>query len=308
MHKTEFTVVLPSWAMILERDINRSIMPTYLTKIINKSTSQAEQAGVTRLLMRLLTQAELSSTDLPMAHWLTEQQNTILADPCYLHPDRDRLLLFAKDMVVTHEESKQLIAEIQPLLEEVGQLSVLNENQWQLTLSQQDDVYFTAIEDVEGRSVDAHLPTGKDRRKWVKLWNEIQMQLYQSDVNQQRMQRHQQPINSVWFWGAGGETRHSAQWDKITGQHPSLTTLMQSQKENVHPLSQLDLTEKGQQLIVLPELDLEKDWQQQISRWDEVVFKPLWQRLSRFSCQQVTCILPQLASYHITPKQRWWKR
>lgn len=308
MRRTEFTVVLPGWAVLLEREINRAMMPNYLGKIIKKSSSQAEPAGLTRLLMRLLSQAELSATDLPMAHWLTGQHNTILADPCYLYPDRDRLLLFAKGMVLTNEESEQLIAEIQPLLDGIGQLSVLNESQWLLSLSQQDDVYFTAIEDAEGRSVDAHLPIGKDRRQWVTLWNEIQMQLYQSEVNQQRLQRQQQPINSVWFWGAGDEAIHNASWDKIIGQHPILTTLLQSQKEKVQPLTSLNMMEKGRQLIVLPELDLEKDWQQQITAWDETVFKPLWQRLSMFSCQQVNCVLPQLVSYHITPKQRWWKR
>lgn len=298
MDKTELTVLLPGWAGIIDNDINRAAIPHYLTKVLSSSTKTNHNQGLNRILLSQCANETLSGRDLAIPK---KAANSIRLDPCYLHPDRDRLLLFSRNLTLTEQQHQQLHDEIAPLLVNIGELTMTEDKAWELVPHQKLDVEFAALEDVEGRAVDSFLPQGNDRSKWLSLWNELQMQLYQADINQQRQAQQQHPINSVWFWGAGNL---GSQTDK-TPVFYSENSLFKSGDYPYQPLSNWQFNNAERQCLILDEPELEGDWQQQLQQWDNKVFKILWQQLQRWRYQRLVIEIPHYARYDLSPKQCW---
>ncbi len=307
--KTEVTLVMPGMAAIVGQAINQDAIPSSLSKLLGKAKLTPLEQGLSRCLFNHFSQQPQIGTDLPMAA-LESQQGAALSlkvDPCYIHADRDRLLLFSQDLALTEQESVELIAEVQPLLEEVGILKQHAVKSWTLQLSQPSNIDFSALDDVEGKAVETYLPSGQDKRQWHRLWNEIQMQLYNADVNARRIANKQLPINSVWFWGQGDFTPKGHHWATIWGQSPLLTKLVEaSGHQAVHLLEdRLSSFTKGRHLGLLTPLNTEADWQTQLQVLDKTVFEPLWQQLSTNRINQLTLQIPEFGQYHLTPLRRW---
>jgi hypothetical protein len=313
--KTELTIVLPGLAKIVGQQINAGSIPPVLAKIIKKAHFEADTTGLARLLFNHFSETPLTDTDLPAASLLNSKQQTIKADPCYLHPDRDRLLLFSDDLDITTQESIALIAEIQPLLAEFsGKLLPLQSDSWLLALVDLPKLTFTALPEVSGKGVDKNLPQGSDQRPWIRLWNEIQMQLYDADINQQRIAAGKLPINSVWFWGAGSFIAKQNAWLQVQGNGRLLEQLTKQ--------SDIELNDKqdwsgrsfnsantGRHLWVVDELDLEADWQQQLQQFDGNSLQTLWQQVKNTNISKITLQIPEHGQYYLTPFDTWkfWK-
>lgn len=315
MAKTELTIIWPGLARIVGQQINTSSIPAVLSKIIKKSHFKPDRTGLARLLFNHFSQTPITGTDLPIASLIDFEQPFIKADPCYLHPDRDRLLLFADDLAITQQESTALIAEIQPLLEEFNAKLISQQpDSWLLTLADMPNLTFTALPEVSGKGVDSHLPQGSDQRRWISLWNEIQMQLYDADINQQRISAGKLPINSVWFWGAGTFTAKENTWTHVQGNNRLLNQLTQ---QTAVPLNDkqdwsgnaFNGSNTGTHLWVLDELDLEADWPQQLQQFDDASLNALWRQLKKAKISKLTLQIPELGQYSLTPFDAWkfWK-
>ena len=313
MAKNELTIVLPGLARIVGQQLNIGSLPATLSKMINKSRFQADSTGLARLLFNHFSQTLLTDSDLPVGSLMDAEQPLIKADPCYLHPDRDRLLLFADNLDITKQESTALIAEIQPLLEEFnGTLHALDSENWLLALAKMPVLSFTALPEVNGKGVDNNLPQGDEQRSWIRLWNEIQMQLYNAEVNQQRISVGKLPINSVWFWGAGNFIAKENPWIQVQGKHLLLKQLAEqsgielNQDEDWSTIS----SNVGKQLWVLDEFDLEADWQRQLQQFDQHSLQGLWQQLKKTNISKVTLQIPEYGQYHLTTFDTWkfWKK
>ena len=100
MTKKEVTVVIPGLAAIVSQAINRDVIPFYMRKVIIKANFMPYETGLSRCLFNHFSEEPLTGTDIPVADLAKpqEQEFVIKADPCYLHPDRDRLLLFSKNL------------------------------------------------------------------------------------------------------------------------------------------------------------------------------------------------------------------
>lgn len=300
---------MPGMAVLLSQAINRDAIPPYLTKLLGKASKVEQRISLSRSLFNHFSDKPVTSSDLPLCDLNASGQMIIQADPCYLHADRDRLLLFAKGLTLTEQESEELIGEIQPLLSDFGALNAVSPTDWQLSLKQRPEIEFSALDEVEGKSVDAFLPTGTARREWVGLWNEIQMQLYNADLNQHRIASGQLPVNSVWFWGMGAFEATQTQWQSVSGKSALLKQLAATNQLSVQqgdmPLS----WPKGKHLYLLDEIDTESDWQGKLLELDNTVFAALWQQLSKASINTLTLQVPKFADYRITPLRRWqfWK-
>ena len=312
MAKNEITIVLPGLARIVGQQLNIGSLPATLSKMINKARFQADSTGLARLLFNHFSQTPLTDSDLPIVSLMNAEQQLIKADPCYLHPDRDRLLLFADNLDITKQESSALIAEIQPLLEEFnGTLHALDSESWVLALAKMPALSFTALPEVNGKGVDNNLPQGDEQRSWIRLWNEIQMQLYNAEVNQQRISVGKLPINSVWFWGAGNFIAKENPWIQVQGKHLLLKQLAEqsgielNQDEDWSTIS----SNVGKQLWVLDEFDLEADWQRQLQQFDQHSLQGLWQQLKKTNISKVTLQIPEYGQYQLTTFDTWkfWK-
>ena len=305
MARTELTLIMPGMAAVLSQDINKATIPTYLAKLLNKAKRYDKAIGLNRILFNHFNDSPLTGRDLPIGNLRSSGELIIKADPCYLHADRDRLLLFAQGLTVTEQESAELIDEIQPLLSEVGELQQVSPTDWQLALKRTPDIQFSAIEEVEGKGVDNYLPIGQDRKQWLSLWNEIQMQLYQADLNQHRMASQQHPINSVWFWGMGTFNPSAKIWTSISGKSPLLTELSAKTQSPIQTEPTSSSWSPGQHLWLLDALDTESDWQAKLHALDKTIFEPLWQQISKAKIDQLVLQIPGFAEYHITPSRRW---
>lgn len=304
MARTELTLIVPGMAAVLSQEINKATIPAYLTKLIDKAARYDKAIGLSRTLFNHFNDSPLTGSDLPIGALLSDGQTIIKVAPCYLHADRDRLLLFSEGLTITEQESAELIDEIQPLLTDLGELRQVTPTDWQLALKKTPEIQFSAIEEVEGKGVDNFLPVGQDRRQWVSLWNEIQMQLYQADLNQHRIASQQHPINSVWFWGMGAFNPAAKDWVSISGKSPLLTELAAKTQSSVQTEPSSSWS-SGEHLWLLETLDTESDWQATLQTLDKTVFEPLWHLVSKAKIDQLIIQVPNFAEYHIAPSSRW---
>ncbi|MDC9725961.1 MAG: hypothetical protein PSN44_08635 [Gammaproteobacteria bacterium] len=308
MAKTELTVILPGLATVLEQRINAGIIPPYLAKIIAKSSFQKKQIGLSRLLFNLFSETELTGSDLPIRFLESGQAGSLRVDPCYLHADRDRLLLFTDGLALSANESDQLIAEIQPLFEEFGGKVIQSSpNNWCLELESMPELSFSALPDVAGKGIENALPKGVEQRDWIRLWNEVQMKLYNSELNQQRTDDNKLPINSVWFWGAGSFDIKNKAWDKVQGKSELLEQLAAKSHSTLESNSDYSITSltSGKHLWLADEFIIDGDWLQQLEVFDETVLKPLWQQCRQARLAKVDLHIPEYGSYQLTPLDCW---
>lgn len=308
MAKTELTLVLPGLARIVDQQINASVIPHALSNILNKARFMRDPIGLHRLLFNHFSETPLTEPDLPIASLHNPEQVAIKMDPCYVHADRDRLLLFADNLDLTDAESNALIAEIQPLVDELGgRIQLLEADSWLLTLNTQPDITFNALPEVNGKGVETFLPIGADRRSWARLWNEIQMQLYDCDVNVQRIAQGKLPVNSVWFWGMGSYTAKQNAWNSVRGTLPLLNQLTNQSAIALNADTD-DLSSSlntGKHLWVADAVDIEADWQQQLQDLNDRLLQPLWQQVRAAKISQLNLQIPEHGSYRLSPLSSW---
>lgn len=309
MAKTEITLVIPGLAPVLHQEINNSILPSELTTMLRKGCFHQHADNLSRLLTRLFSVSEVEGDDLPLATLRECNTSSICADPCYLHADRDQLLVFADDLSISDEDAEQVIATIQPLLAEFDASLVKHNNaQWSLQLQEIPDLTFTALADVSGKPVQAALPKGdsQQRQQWIRLWNEIQMSLFESPVNIRRQQQGLLPINSLWFWGKGELDLRMHYWQSVSGSNLLLQQLAQQSQVPDISINSVSYINHGvgRHLIVSDSLDLEGDWQTQLSDLSTHL-RHFWQQLKWKKIDNLSIEIPDYGQIELSPFSCW---
>jgi len=127
------------------------------------------------------------------------------ADPVYLEPRMDHLCLHAlrRDRVPA-AEMRSLVDHLQTTLSDdsgfgfarLGNFSYLSAKSPIATASSPACV-------VDQQPPDAYLPGGENSATHRSLLSEIEMSLHEHVVNLARIERGEQPVNSLWLWGGG---------------------------------------------------------------------------------------------------------
>ncbi|MBE0440204.1 MAG: hypothetical protein IBX57_10705 [Gammaproteobacteria bacterium] len=309
MAKKEITLILPGLAPILEQEINSSIIPPQLRTVISKARFTQHSDNLIRLVTQLFSSDQLRGRDLPLASLRADNSLVLCADPCYLHADRDQLLLFSGDLTISDDDADHIINIIQPLLVDYDATLVKQSNeQWLLQLKTMPDLEFTALAEVSGKAVQTALPTGQQyqRQAWIRLWNEIQMSLFELPVNIRRQQQGLLPINSLWFWGKGDLRLRCYYWQTVMGQHHLLKQL--ADKSDTDYSSDIDITainqQSGRYLMVFEPLDLDGDWQTQLAELSASL-QQLWQQLKWRKIDRLTIEIPNYGQFELTPFSCW---
>lgn len=137
---------------------------------------------------------------------------------CWLHMDPIELLvdggnvcLVGRDHLgISEEESQQLIASINQLLfQDELQITYGNPNEWFLRLPSEPGITTYPLTEVIAKDLRAYLPKGRDQDWWHRLLTEIQMILFDHQVNKLRQKEGKPVINSVWLWGEGKVTSYA---------------------------------------------------------------------------------------------------
>ncbi len=121
--------------------------------------------------------------------WQVSPQGVTLDDPA-------RLELDAK-------ESDGLLAAMQPLFADWGELSASSPGCWELQLQRPLALETQALPQAIHQPVDPRLPGGADGPAWRLLIAEAQTLLHAHPVNRQRELANQATVNSLWPWGMG---------------------------------------------------------------------------------------------------------
>ena len=149
--------------------------------------------------------------DLPVAaitHAVDDESSAgiwMRADPVHLTVDTEGIALMdASTFTLDQHDALVLAADIKELLAERGYtLQAPTTKRWYLKLNEKPNIRTTAIHEVAGKNIHQYMPLGDDESDWRLLMNEIQMCLHARQINEERQQRGELPVNSIWFWGSG---------------------------------------------------------------------------------------------------------
>ena len=169
------------------------------------------------ILLDLLGQPQAA---LPYAHaWRGAgdqpmQSAAVLMTPVFLKADINNAIIFpAPDL---GDEINHIINDLQDYFKVDFTLESIAPGRWLMHLHGCQPVtglphYLSAL----GKKVTHYLEQAKTNLEWFKLFNEIQMFLYQHPVNQRRLQAGEVPVNSLWCWGGDAPAaakRHYQGW------------------------------------------------------------------------------------------------
>lgn len=309
MNKASLTLVLPDSAALLANELNRPLLPEQLRRILDKARFLPDQGGYFQHLSRLFTPPAERVTNLPVAQLRGGSQNSLCADPCYLHADRDKLLMFYQDLDISSSEAELLVQRLQPLFDDMGaKLTVQNADQWLLEITDTTKAEFTSPEGLHGRAVTDCLPKGMDAAGWIRLWNEIQMVLFECPENQAREAAGKVPVNSVWFWGEG-EMQPWLVWQHVSGKEPILKALAEQSHSSYSSETRRYSDLKQTPAIHVEQIDLAHDWEHQLNLLTERWLEPAYSALSKWQLRELNIIVPEWGHYRLSPFSSWrfWK-
>lgn len=129
----------------------------------------------------------------------------MFAEPVHLSLQRDSFSLdWPLSQRISHEEAQGLINDLNRHFHEDGlQFVIGGSGRWYLLLHAPPEIHTCLPEVAAGRLIDDYKLQGAGAPRWQRILNEIQMLLFVHPVNQQREERGEPPINSLWLHSVG---------------------------------------------------------------------------------------------------------
>lgn len=198
----------------LEPQLLQQKLP-HLNRFLRLATAKRNQAyTIDAILGNALAghdSVQAAHAGLPMAQAFaapaaTEAERLLLCQAIHLRPDMHSAVI-----VPIHTDQENLkdiniiINDLERLFKVDYDVDVIADGLFLLHLKQfEAPTYYPHILSVLGKTANPFIEQSRQNLPWYKLLNEMQMFMHQHPVNQQRIQRGLVPINSLWFWGAGG--------------------------------------------------------------------------------------------------------
>ncbi|HVZ45290.1 MAG TPA: phosphoglycerate mutase [Ramlibacter sp.] len=125
--------------------------------------------------------------------------------PCHWDVHVDHVTMdVPEDLGLSAEESRQMLAAMQPYFEQDGIVLEFDAPARWLARGEPFRAIPTAsLDRVSGRAIDTWMPRADEARVLRRLQQEMQMLLYTHPLNEERTQRGLAPVNSFWVSGAG---------------------------------------------------------------------------------------------------------
>lgn len=203
------------------------------------------------------------------------------ADPVFLKPGSDRLLLFDAGMLeIRPRDAEELAALFNRHFERDGwRLEALRPDRWYLRLPGAPDLITHPLGDVIGRSIGPFLPAGGEASQWRSRLNEIQMLFHSAGANARRESEGLAPVNGVWLSGGGYLPQSpSAPFDEVIADIPLARGFARLSGTPCRPLpadGPPRSEEKGERLVVYhrllrPVLDADpRGWVEAVGRFGD---------------------------------------
>lgn len=246
------------------------------------------------------------------------------ADPVYLLPNRDELILLGpKALSLTIPEAEHLAAELNQFFKDDGwHIEVVTPERWYLHVPEMPGIRTHKLSKVLDQAITSYMPDGSDGQYWRRAMNEIQMVLHSNDVNVQRQVDSQLPVNSVWLWGEGmlPEFGHS-RWSQLWSSEPvslGLARVTRTPREKLPIDAHAWLSKNntpGQHLLVYHQLqeqmqDNYDTWKQSVDDFQKGWLNPLLQALRDGAIEQLVLNPCNGKTYQLSSGglKRWWCR
>lgn len=127
------------------------------------------------------------------------------ADPVYLRPDRDQVLLFAgPSLELRRDEADALVLAFNAHFAADGlELIAPDPGRWYLRVPGPASLVTCPTHAVNRRPINPYLPSGSDSRRWIAWINEAQMLFHGNPINLARERAGRPTIGGIWPWGGG---------------------------------------------------------------------------------------------------------
>lgn len=136
----------------------------------------------------------------------------MFAAPVWLRPEHAGIyLLGSRPLQFTESEAHAYCQHLNNWLQQDQMcLYPVTPSTWLLALPSADDTHWIPLAEAIGRDLRELQPQGANRLRWQSRLTEWQMVLNQLPLNQQRQQRGQATVHSLWLWGDRNASATSA--------------------------------------------------------------------------------------------------
>lgn len=159
--------------------------------------------------------------------------NWLCLDPINLRIERTQLIVEdPATLQLTEAEAQTFIADLAPLLAELGELQQCTPHAWNLRLHDSTPILTTPLADAIGLNGEQLMPQCANVKIWRRVLNEVQMTLHTHPLNAARSSRGLPAVNSLWPWGEGSfeselEAAPHRHWQCLQANDPMLQGLAQ---------------------------------------------------------------------------------
>jgi hypothetical protein len=246
---------------------------------------------------------------------LPESLYWLRADPVHLSLQRDKMIVL-DDINAIQEEAEQLIAALNEHFAEEGLcFHAPHPKRWYVSVEVTPSVQMTSLSRVVGQDARYFLPQGEDAMRWHRVFNEVQMLLYEHPVNQVREARGELAINSVWFWGGGIDAEVERNFVLTCGENELLQSFARVAGVK-HQTAFPEIWPEGDSLCVWDGLSVAIQcgdlyaWRESLQRLDTEWLKVLLEVLAGGRVDSLILHVPQARQYELTRSElrKFWRR
>lgn len=321
--------LFPEFPEISAEEINHLKLPG-LVKLLARSVAiDAEDSSYEEWLYRQFMDDYCPADRIPYASLAASMDGLqggqgwwMRADPVFLYPDTHSLIMQDPGMLnLSTSERDELVDNLKPLFAEYeADFYAPTAQRWYLNFRDQPPaIACTPLHEVVMKPVNNYLPTGEHSRRWHTLFNEIQMVLNQSAVNESREYHGQQTVNSLWFWGLGQlPQKKSAVYDCCIGGNDYVQSLCHHTSNRHKPMIDgITVSRYQQDALIVEERLLHSRRLNQPDRWletleniDQEIILPLLRGLKQGDIRSLQVVSDGRLNFHCTPARfrSFWKR
>jgi hypothetical protein len=182
-----------------------------LDQILRLATPRPNNAySIDAILRPVLKLGEDGDRGLPLAQacagpQVQRRERLLLAQAVHLRADLQSAVVVPIELSDrTLEEIDILIKDLSDIFNAECNVTVLSGGRYLMELKTLGaPTHYPHILSVLGKTANPYIEQTREDLAWYRLVNEMQMFLYQHEVNRERAERGALPINSLWFWGGG---------------------------------------------------------------------------------------------------------
>lgn len=300
------------WPDVLQSEIYNDLPMPSLEVLLSKSISTQSQSQEMETWLCKVFNVVKQQNSWPIAPIMLHTDGSSVmkaskdfwmrADPVHLRIEQNHIMLADSHAFKISKEEAELI--VQDLNRNLGNHDFsflpLRPDRWYVRTSRAPEIQTHTLSQVTCMNINNFLPIGKESIIWHKIFNEIQMLLYEHPINQARESRGELAINSVWFWGGGNipqptQSPYTHVWSN--DDLPRALTLASNTNHSKLPSDAKEWLEagiSGNHLVVLDNL-LKKFKYRDIYGWRETLkdmehnwFSPLYAALKKGKINQLT--------------------